>query len=68
MEMPDTKSIVIAAAVLAQTVQLLGFTMPNAKQSTANQFALEYFSDQAKLCMAERIEHNEAYHPPEHHQ
>jgi len=66
MELPDTKSIVAVLMGLGMVGQYFGFTMPNAKQSTSNQVALEYFSDQARSCRLERIEHNEAHHPPEH--
>lgn len=64
MEWPDPKNVVIVAAVLAQTVQMLGFTMPYAKQATANEIAQFHFSDEFKACNAERIAHQARYHPP----
>ena len=68
VEKPSTRTVVIGCIVgLAQAAQLLGFTLPNAKQATANETAQFHWSDEFKACTSERIQHNEDYHPPEHH-
>lgn len=66
MERPDLRSVLISVAVIAEAIQLGGFTLPYAKQASANEAAQFHFSDEFKACRLERIQHNESYHPPEH--
>ena len=58
--------MLIVVAVIAEAIQLGGFTVPYANQAAANETAQFHWADEFKACTTERIQHNRAYHPPGH--